>query len=250
MNSRFYFIATIAIILGMLQVTAQSTEIVIKQIRGAAEALSVTLTDDANQMINDTTAVVHYHFDVSNPNNGAETGTWEVLSFDAPAGFRHQFCDLSVCFPFDTQMQNFSLGASEGGQMKMSIYNYGNSGTANMTLEFRTASDPDNSSVFELTTVVNDVAGVGTNDLLELEGVLGSAYPNPVQDLLNFDIKDEFEGDIVISSIAGQELQRFAVLNSAGIQSIEVDGLSSGVYLYHLEGENTISAARKFIVSR
>ena len=75
-----------------------------------------------------------------------------------------------------------------------------------------------------------------------------SIYPNPVKNVLNINVKD-FSGDFTIKvvDINGREVYNGKSTNINGANAINLDALSSGIYILKLQGES-LNYSEKIIV--
>ncbi len=73
--------------------------------------------------------------------------------------------------------------------------------------------------------------------------------PNPTQDVLNVEIREDLwkGGEVRIVDLQGKTLQVERVEGS--VKEIRLRGISAGIYLMHLQGDDGILGTRKFVVT-
>ncbi len=97
--------------------------------------------------------------------------------------------------------------------------------------------------------LVAKIAGITGIELFSTAMSEINAYPNPVEDLLNFRFKDpkNASGFIVLFNSLGQEMKRIA-FSGATSTSIAVDDLSNGVYFYSVLDSQKRTIARGKVI--
>lgn len=84
--------------------------------------------------------------------------------------------------------------------------------------------------------------------LLTVENKQFRVYPNPVTDLLNFQVvNDQKVKYVQVTNSLGVEVINQVVISSINNLELNVSDLKSGVYFIRLEGENGVLRQRKFI---
>src|SRR5690606_28396636 len=76
------------------------------------------------------------------------------------------------------------------------------------------------------------VRQVNTTSVAKLNTELVNVYPNPANDILNVDIKNNSNANISIMDMLGRE-----VLYVNANQIIDISGLTNGVYIIKINGE-------------
>ncbi len=144
---------------------------------------------------------------------------------------------LLLCFSFyGIQAQSIYVNKSDGTQTTYNLQDLGsitfNGGNINFTANAETLST---FSLNELTSLTfKNTSGVDENSLSEANGF--NVYPNPVNNILNIELKNAKGGYVEILNITGQTIKTTKIDNTNNV-IIEVSDLSKGVYLCRYNNE-------------
>ncbi len=160
------------------------------------------------------------------------------------ATFSDQFCDNSFCFAATgndwTAPQSITVSPGDSTIMKPQFY-FSTSGIASLRYY---VLDNSNSSIIDSVDInINCTVGLEdnqSNNIVE--------YPNPVNDILNIDIINNVsnEMDFVLYRITGQEVFKSNLLQ--GVNKLNLESISSGVYFYTITSLNEVIKTKKLII--
>jgi hypothetical protein len=77
-------------------------------------------------------------------------------------------------------------------------------------------------------------------------GLNFKAYPNPVRDVLNIEIKTDAT-DVFITNAQGQTVRKLGIFTE-GVQSLDVSDLQSGIYFVHFQKEGRVCTKKISVV--
>jgi hypothetical protein len=103
-----------------------------------------------------------------------------------------------------------------------------------------------------VSVIVNYAYGTEGLDENSLSNVLSRPYPNPANDYASFDY--DLPGTVntaflCIKNILGKEVQRIALDQASGKAIVNTSVLPAGLYLYSLILDNSVTPARKLVVT-
>lgn len=161
-----------------------------------------------------------------------------VLVLDVPGGFFNYaqnsniitFTDVSS---FSPNAWSWDFGDGNTSSQQNPVHTYAALGTYTVVLMVTNDCGTDD---YERKITVN---WISTPEQVLAEQI--KVFPNPATDLINVEIPEQLEScQLVLSDLSGKQLQRVEVSGSSKTSSLNIEGLSEGVYILGIEKDGKV----------
>jgi hypothetical protein len=97
-------------------------------------------------------------------------------------------------------------------------------------------------------TIYYDIATVGINNLELIKSSI-SSFPNPANDVLNFNynLRNNSQGEIFIYDLVGKKVKDISITNSEDHSQINISDLHSGIYIWTIQVDGIPIKSEKLI---
>lgn len=163
---------------------------------------------------------------------------------NSTATFSDQFCDNNFCFPCTgndwTAPQSILVASGDSTIMKPQFY-FSTSGQA--SLRYYIIDNSSSSIIDSVDVTINSTVGFDENQQNNI-----IEYPNPVKDILNVEIfnSESVDMSIKLYRITGEEVFTSSLIK--GVNKLNLESLSNGVFFYTIFSEKNIIKTKKLII--
>jgi hypothetical protein len=163
------------------------------------------------------------------------------------SGSSNYFC-WDLCYSPATSVSSGTVTIAAGDTATVFYADYdpqGNGGTSYIKYKFFNATD---STQYSSATIKYTSGTIGIEDE---EVSLSKVYPNPATDFIIFDYNvGTSDGTITIADLTGKIVKTIVVGAGTNKQTINLDGLTNGVYIYAFHVNGKAIATKKFIIKK
>ena len=170
---------------------------------------------------------------------------------DGEPGSYERFCWGPLCYPFGTVAsadQGSALvtlaPADTNNTFKADFYPNGVAGVTTIKYCFQTPGNASNAVCHEVTFVVD-----ATSDVTELPiGVACSLMPNPATDVVTLTMDRALDGVVEFRNLVGQVAKRERIQAGVTQQTVNLDGLTEGIWLVSVASEGRVLATQRLVI--
>ena len=170
---------------------------------------------------------------------------------DGEPGSYERFCWGPLCYPFGTVAsadQGSALvtlaPADTNNTFKADFYPNGVTGVTTIKYCFQTPGNASNAVCHEVTFVVD-----ATSDVTELPiGVACSLMPNPATDVVTLTMDRALDGAVEFRNLVGQVAKRVRIQAGVTQQTVNLDGLTEGIWLVSVVSEGRVLATQRLVI--
>ena len=175
------------------------------------------------------------------------------------SGSSNHFCWGILCYgsSTDTSSANANLMVTMAPNHVESTFHgfyfhYGTAGHTMIEYCFFDNNDPEIKVCHVVNYCIDDACIIGVNES-EFEVTLGQVSPNPVSSrgIIEYSLSSLPENArVVIHNLIGDVVKEIKLDNKNGVIFIDAADFNAGVYFYTLEGNGTVFATKKLVISR
>jgi hypothetical protein len=163
------------------------------------------------------------------------------------SGSSNYFC-WDLCYSPTTSVSSGTVTIPANDTVHVFYADYdpqGNGGTSYIRYKFFNTVD---STEFSEATVKYTSGTIGIEDE---EVVLSKVYPNPASEFICFDYNiGNNEGTLTVADMTGKIVRTMNISANTNKQTINLDGLTSGIYIYAFHVNGKAISTKKFIIKK